>query len=236
MLRKWWRYAVVLLSMVGLVATRPVPSAAQDVRTNKEMEEFVAKASTAADHAALSRHFSDMAAQYEADADTHTELAAEYRRSPENPNRRSGDPGSHCESIARRAREAATLARALAADHERIAREGLSNAKAPTKVPNISMPKVRYPDLLTPQQVQDLVAFARTPADHSKLSRHFATEAALDKADADSHAAMATGYRASNLRGRSESMAVHCDRLVQLIRESARDARDLAAYHEKLAK
>lgn len=235
-MRNWRTYTVALLSMAALAASLPVLSAAQDVRTNKEMEEFVAKASTPAQHTALSQHFSDMAAQYEANADTHTALAAEYRRSPGNPNRRLEDPGIHCESIARRAREAATSARALADYHERVAREGLSRAKAPSKIPNISMPKVRYPDLLTPKQVQELVAFARSPADHIKLSKHFATEAALDKADAESHAAMAAGYRASTPPGRRESLAVHCDHLVQLIRESARDARDLASYHEKLAK
>ena len=235
-MRKSRVHAVVISSMLALVASLPAPSTAQDVRTNKEMEDFVAKASTPAEHTALSRHFIDMAARYEADAETHAAMAAEYRRSPGNPNRRFGDPGIHCESIAQRAREAATSARELATYHERLAAEGpTSSAKAPAKVPDLSMPKLRFPDLLPPKQARELDATAKTPADHVRLSKHFAAEAAQYKADADRHAAMATGYRSANRRGRLEGAAIHCDRLVQKITEAATGARDLAAYHEQVA-
>ncbi len=236
-MRKFSVYTVVVSGMLALAASSPVPSSAQDVRTTKEMEEFVAKASTPAEHTALGKHFMDMAAQYEADSDTHVAMAAQYRRSPGNANRRLGDPGIHCDVIARRAREAATAARELSTYHERVAAEGpTSNAKAPTKVPDLSMPKVRFPDLLPPKQAQELIASAKTPADHTRLSKHFAAEAARYKADADSHAAMAAGYRGANRRGFLEAQAVHCDRLVREIREAATAARDLAAYHEQEAK
>ncbi len=230
--------AVVIISgMLGLPASSSLVSPAQDLQTTKQMEEFVANASTPAEHAQLSKHFLDMAARYEGDADTHVAMAAEYRRSPGNPNRRFGDPGVHCDRIAQRAREAATAARELATLHQRLSAEGpTSNAKAPTKVPELSMPKVRFPDLLPPKQAQELEATAKTPADHVRLSKHFTAEAAQYKVDADSHAAMAAGYRSANRRGRLEGAAGHCDRLVQKIREAATEARELAAYHEQLAK
>ena len=235
-MRKFSRYAVVTSALLGLTAASSVLSSAQDLRTTKQMEEFVAKAATPAEHAQLSKHFLDMAAQYEADADTHVAMAAEYRRSPGNPNRRFGDPGIHCDRIAQRAREAATAARELATLHERLAVEGpASSARAPATGPVLPMPKVRFPDLLSPKQAGELAAAARTPADHARLSKHFAAEAAQYTADADSHAAMAAGYRNANRRGRLEGAAVHCDRLVQKVREAATAARDLAAYHEQVA-
>jgi hypothetical protein len=234
-MKEFGLYAVVISGMLGLAVSSPVLSA-QDLRTTKEMEEFVAKASTPAEHAQLSKHFLDMAERYEADADAHVAMAGDYRRNAVNANRRFGDPGVHCDRIAQRAREAATAAGELATLHKRLSAEGpTSNAKAPTKGPVLSMPKVRFPDLLTPKQAQELVANAKTPADHTKLSKHFVAEAARYKADADSHAAMAAGYRGSNRRGGLEAAAVHCDRLVERVRDAATAARELATYHEGLA-
>lgn len=236
-MRTFGIHAIVTSGMLALAAWSPVLSAAQDLRTTKEMEEFVAKASTPAEHAALSNHFLDMAARYEADADTHVAMASDYRRNWVNANRRLGDPGIHCDRIAQRAREAATEARELATYHQRLATEGpSSDAKAPTKGSVLSMPKVRFPDLLTPKQAEELVATATTPADHARLSKHFVAEAASYTADANRHAAMAAGYRGANRRGRLEAAAIHCDRLVQRTRGAATAARDLAAYHEQLAK
>ena len=235
-MKKFGRYAVVISGLLGLAASSSALSAAQDLRTTKEMEELVARAATPAEHTALSTHFLDMAARYEADADAHVAMAADYRRNAVNANRRFGDPGVHCDRIAQRAREAATTARELATLHERLATGGpASGAKAPTKGPVLSMPKVRFPDLLTPKQAQELVASAKTPADHTTLSKHFVAEAARYKADADRHAAMAAGYRGSNRRGGLEAAAVHCDRLVEQVRDAATAARELATYHEGLA-
>jgi hypothetical protein len=235
-MRRFGLYAVVISGLLGLAASSVLSAAAQDLRTTKQMQEFVANASTPAEHAQLSKHFLEMSERYIADADTHVVMAAEYRRNGVNANRRFGDPGIHCDRIAQRAREAASDARELATLHERLAAGGpTSDAKAPTKGPVLSMSKVRFPDLLTPKQAQELVANARTRADLTKLGKHFAAEAARYKADADSHAAMAAGYRGSNRRGGLEAAAVHCDRLVERVRDAATAARELATYHEGLA-
>ncbi len=229
-MKKFGLYAVVISGLLGL----SVLSAAQDLRTTKQMEEFVAKASTPADHTQLSKHFMEMAAKYKADADTHVAMAASYRRNP-GPPRRIGDPGAHCDHLAHQARESATAATELAKFHERLAAEGpTSNAQAPTNRATLSMPEVRYPDLLTAKQAQELVESAKTPADHMKLSKHFAAEAASYTADTNRHAAMAAGYR-GNPRPGISSAAIHCDRLVQQTRDAATAARELSTYHEQLA-
>ena len=229
-------YAVVLSGLVGL-STSFVLSAAQDLRTTKQMQEFVSSASTAADHTQLSKHFLEMAAQYRADAETHTAMALSYRSNPGPPRGGGGDAaGAHCDRLARQAREAATTATELAIFHERLAAEGPeSDAQAPTNRPTLSMPELKYPDLLTAKQAQELVASAKTPADHVKLGKHFAAEAARYTVDANSHVGMAAGYRGNPRPGLS-SAADHCDRLIQQMREAAAAARALATYHEQLAK
>lgn len=234
-------HGLVIASVLSLTATATVLSAAQgsdsqDLQTRKQMEEFVAKASTPADHTALSKHFLDMAAKYKADADTHTAMAARYRRNPGNPNRPTGgDPGAHCDHVAHQAREAAATATELAKLHERMAAEApKTSSTAPVTHPSLPMAEPRFPDLLPAKQAEELVAAAKTPADHTKLAKHFVAESAKFTSDANRHAAMAAGYRA-NSRGTLASAASHCDHLVQQTREAAKAARDLATYHEGLA-
>src|SRR5262245_29291489 len=74
------------------------------------------------------------------------------------------------------------------------------------------------PDLLTPDQVKELAATAKTPADHMKLSRHFAAEAAQFDAAAARHDAVAKAYRknpnaSESKRPGTPDTALHCERL-----------------------
>ena len=100
-----------------------------------------------------------------------------------------------------------------------------SEAKTPTPHPAMPMAQV---------DVVELIVTAKTPADHGKLSKQFAAEAARYTEDADRHAAMAAGYRANPNR-RGGDPAIHCDRFVQQVREAATAARELATYHERVA-
>ncbi len=95
-------------------------------------------------------------------------------------------------------------------------------------------------DLLTAQQVKELVATAKTPADHMKLSKHFTALAAKYDAEAKEHAVVADMYRKSpnaseSKRPGAPDTALHCDRLGQLAREAAVQARELATAHEHMA-
>ena len=95
-------------------------------------------------------------------------------------------------------------------------------------------------DLLTSKQVKELVANAKTPADHTKLSKHFSALAAKYEADAAEHVELSAVYRknpgtAESKRPGGPDTAVHCDRFAQLARDAAKEARDLAAAHEHMA-
>ena len=106
---------------------------------------------------------------------------------------------------------------------------------------NASAQGKKSSDLLTADQVKELVATAKTPADHLKLSKHFAAEAAQYDAAASNHDATAQAYRknpnaSETKRPGAPDTALHCERLAQLTRELAKETRALAAEHENMAK
>ena len=95
-------------------------------------------------------------------------------------------------------------------------------------------------DLLTARQVKQLIAHAKTPTDHVRLSKHFAALAAKHEADAADHAAEAEAYRKNPTFMDSKSpvgpgTATHCDRFAELDRQAAKEARDLSAAHARMA-
>jgi hypothetical protein len=101
-------------------------------------------------------------------------------------------------------------------------------------------PTPKSTDLLTSKQVKELVANAKTPADHTKLSKHFAALAAKYEADAAEHTADAQAYRKNPTFMESKNpsgpgTAAHCDRFAELTREAAKEARELATAHEHMA-
>jgi len=88
--------------------------------------------------------------------------------------------------------------------------------------------------------VRNLIATAKTSADHVKLQKHFLALAAKYEADANEHAAEAQAYRKnpSFLESKNpvgSGTAAHCERFAQLDREAAKEARDLASAHEHMA-
>ena len=230
--------ATNMLAMTAMptILTHAQEPAAQELQTKKQMEDFVAKASTAADHEQLRKHFLAMAAQYKADAETHAAMAARYKRNPGNPNRQTGaNPAAHCDQVARQLSAASASATELAKLQERMATEAPTTSKVPGTHPSLPMAEPRYPDLLPATQAEELVGDAKTPADHAKLAKHFAAEATKLSADADRHAAMAAGFRTADQRGNLAAAASHCDRLAQQIRGAAQGVRELSTHHERLA-
>ncbi len=95
-------------------------------------------------------------------------------------------------------------------------------------------------DLLTAKQVADLIANAKTPAEHMKLSRHFVALSKKYDAEAADHEIVAKAYRAGpnpseSKRPGAPDTALHCDRLAADARAAAKEARELAAAHEQMA-
>lgn len=101
------------------------PFAPAQVLGKAELKKLVATAKTPQDHDRIARHFDAKAAQYEADAKDHEELAAEYAaggnaQGQKHPN--SGATAEHCRYFAKQMHSAAEHARKLAADHRLMAK------------------------------------------------------------------------------------------------------------------
>ena len=94
-------------------------------------------------------------------------------------------------------------------------------------------------DLLTSKQVQELIATADTPADHTRLQKHFLALAAKYDAEAAEHAGLAQSYRKPHvgrlMPGSRAKQAEHCERLTQTFRDAAKGARELASEHGQVA-
>ncbi|MEQ1910032.1 MAG: hypothetical protein ABMA15_14485 [Vicinamibacterales bacterium] len=95
-------------------------------------------------------------------------------------------------------------------------------------------------DLLTKKEVHELAMTAKTPAEHAKLQKHFLALAAKYDADAADHAELAQDYLKPQTGGRlmpgsPKMRAQHCDRLSASLKEAAKDARELASEHGKMA-
>ena len=95
-------------------------------------------------------------------------------------------------------------------------------------------------DLLTKKEVHELAMTAKTPAEHAKLQKHFLALAAKYDAEAADHAELSRDYLKPQTGGRlmpgsPKMRAQHCDRLSASLKEAAKDARELASEHGKMA-
>jgi len=165
------------------------------------------------------------------EAGRHRAEAARLRAAPHaSESKRPGSPGTavHCDRIANRLDAAAGIGPAAGA--------AVANLATPAAV--LQPPSG---DLLSAKEVRDLIANAKTPAEHRKLGRHFAAVAARYDAEAADHAAEAKAYRSAPTASESKrpggpDTALHCDRLADAARNAATAARDLARDHEQMAK
>ena len=133
----------------------------------------------------------------------------------------------HCKRLEQlNLRSAATL-RELAAHHEKLAAGKGSGvprgaarfeAGAGAPVPNA-------------EELTALAAKASLPADHRALQEYFLALVKRYTADANVHVAMAQAYRGTRIA----QAAVHCDRLVALSKDSAKEATAAATMHKELA-
>ena len=76
-----------------------------------------------------------------------------------------------------------------------------------------------------------MAAKASTPAEHRALEEYFLTLAKQYTADATEHATTANTYRGT----RTTQAAVHCDTLVRLSKDAAKEATAAAEMHKQLA-
>jgi hypothetical protein len=190
-----------------------------------EVQKLVASTAPA-DNARLSAHFAALAERYTREATRHDAmaqafLAAPTRRTPANA------AADHCKRLATLNRQSADTLRELAAYHEQraagaaaAAPKGGARFQAGAGAPEPS-----------DDELSALAARASTPADHHALEEYFQTAAKRYRAAVNEHSSMAQAYRGTRIA----QAAVHCDRLVSLSRDEAKEATAAAEMHKRLA-
>jgi hypothetical protein len=190
-----------------------------------EVQQLVKRAEPG-DNARLAAHFTLLADRYTAQATEHTGMAQSFGG---NPSRNLGaGMSAHCKRLAELNTESATVLTELAAYHQQEA-AGASAAVPPAA--GARFEGGAGASTPTHQELHALAAEAGTPADHHNLEEYFQTSAKGYTADAKEHAAMAMTYRGARIA----SAGVHCDRLVTLSRQSAKEATAAATMHKQLA-
>ncbi|RPH49505.1 MAG: hypothetical protein EHM84_06385 [Lysobacterales bacterium] len=189
-----------------------------------EVQQLVKRAEPG-DNSRLAAHFTALADRYTGEAKRHTSMAQSFVG---NPSRNLGTGMSaHCKQLADLNTKSATELRELATYHQKLA------AGAPATAPTTGgrFEGGAGAPAPTDQELNALAAKASTPADHRALEEYFLTLAKRYTADANEHVAMANTYRGTRIA----QAAVHCDRLVALSRDEAKEATEAAAMHKDLA-
>jgi hypothetical protein len=213
--------AVAVLTLAAGVAAQDKPTA----RLNTlEVQQLVQRAEPA-DNARLATHFTALADHYIAEAKRHTSMAQSFVG---NPSRNLGTGMSaHCKRLADLNTQSATELRELATYHQKLA----AGATAAPPAGSARFEGGAGAPVPTDQELKAMAAKASTPADHHGLEEYFLTLAKRYTADANEHVATANTYRGTRIA----QAAVHCDQLVKLSREEAKEATEAAAMHKQLA-
>jgi len=216
---------------VAAFATQAAAQATQSgILTNLEVRQLITRGEPA-DHARLRGHFTALADQYEADAKQHNAMARAFLL---NPGRRvaANRSSDHCKRLEDLATQSAATVRELAAHHGRMA-AGIPST-APDNGARFEAGEGARVAWAHEKEIHDLAANARTAADHRAIEEYFdSVEKQYSKAVTE-HVAMAQAYRAAPNR-RGGDPAAHCDRLVKLSRDAAKEAGAVAAEHKQLA-
>jgi hypothetical protein len=190
-----------------------------------EVQKLVASTDPA-DNARLSVHFAALAERYAREATRHNAMAQAFiaaptRRTPTNA------AADHCKRLATLNTKSADTLRELAAYHEKRAAgavaavpKGAARFQAGAGAPEPS-----------DDELAALAAKASTPADHHALEEYFQTAAKRYREAVNEHSAMAQAYRGTRIA----QAAVHCDRLVSLSQDEAKEATAAAEMHKQLA-
>ena len=114
----------VIAATVLALALGATAAESSATMSKKEARELASKATTPADHQRLALYFKAEAARFDADADDHTEMVSGYRENPKiKATQGFTDAINHCDSLAKKLKEAAAEDRALAAAHEAMAKK-----------------------------------------------------------------------------------------------------------------
>jgi len=213
--------AVAILTFAGGVNAQEKSSG---LLNSLEVQQLVKRAEPG-DNARLAAHFTALADRYTAEAKRHTSMAQSFVG---NPSRNLGTGMSaHCKQLADLNTKSATELRDLATYHEKLA----SGATATPPAGGARFEGGAGAPAPTDQELNAMAAKASTPAEHRAFEEYFLTLAKRYTADATAHAATASTYRGTKIA----QAAVHCDNLVRLFRDAAKEANAAAVMHKQLA-
>jgi hypothetical protein len=212
--------AILGLSLGAAAQTSPA------LLNSLDVQRLVASNDPAA-NARLLDHFTALAATYEAEAREHSAMAQGFSGNPNHP---AVGMSEHCKRLAEIATQEAATIKEIAAYHAQLA------TGAAATVPKNAAPYQAGKGATVPTEahLHELAMSARTPADHRALEEYYVTVATKNDAAAAEHVTMAQSYRASARKGAADP-ATHCDRMVMLSRDAAKEARAAAAQHRQLA-
>jgi len=134
---------------------------------------------------------------------------------------------AHCKRLTDLNTQSATELRSLAVYHQKLA----AGVAATPPAAGSHFEGGAGAPVPTDQELNAMAARASTPADHRALEEYFLTLSKRYTVDVNEHVAMANAYRGTRIA----QAAVHCDRLVTLAREEAKEANEAAAMHQQLA-
>lgn len=100
------------------------------------------------------------------------------------------------------------------------------------------LPTIRagaQPTTVTDDNLEQMIASAKTPAEHEAIAAYFEQEAAEAKKKAELHKGTAETYRKLKI-SKPVYMAEMCDVIATSFRKAATDAESLAKMHHKMAK
>ena len=218
-------FAGTALALAAFVSAATAQTAASPILNTLEVQRLVASADPA-DNARLSAHFAALADRYAREASQHEAMANAFIAAP---TRRTPTHGAadHCKRLATLNKQSAATLRELAAYHEKRAAgaaatlpKGAARFQGGAGAPEPS-----------DDEVKALAARATTPTDHHALEEYFQGVSKRYREAVNEHTAMAQAYRGTRIA----QAAVHCDRLVTLSRDEAKEAAAAAEMHKQLA-
>ena len=218
-------FAGAVLVFAALANTAAAQTNASPILNALEVQKLVASTDPA-DNARLSAHFTALADRYAREAARHDAMAQSFIASPtrRTPANAAAD---HCKRLSALNKKSADTLRELAAYHEKRA------AGAAAALPKGAAPFHGGTGAPEPSddQLAALAARASTPADHHALEEYFQGAVKRYREAVNEHTSMAQAYRGTRIA----QAAVHCDRLVTLSRDEAKEAAAAAEMHKQLA-
>jgi len=222
----------ILAGAVLVVIT--TTAAAQDrtaLLTSIEVRRLVASGQRD-DDARLRDHFAALAEMYSAEAARHTTMA---RTLQANPNHALAvSPDAHQMRLAKLAATSAATVRELSVYYDLLA-SGITSPAPDNSAPFEAGAGAPAPN---DRQIGELVASARTAADHRILEEYFSELGSAYTNDARRHDRMALSYRlrTNDRTGTNAALALHCEWQAKRSRQLAGDAVAAATEQRQLAR